>query len=503
MRPRPYFGILPGGLALFFLAAGCSHFPTPGGFTGGGGSAPLTVTFHDTPPSGIAVTSFEVTVTGATLQPQSGSSVSLLATPQTIELTQLQTNSAFLSTTQKVPAGTYQSLTITFANPQYTILNDTGASQTIFGKTCAAGQSCVITPTASTLTNTIIGFLSGTPPLAGQLVIGSGQPTLLEVDVNLNDIIQPDFSVSFGPLGAVTATQLASTSSTSVIDRLALSGAVTSVGTNPNQFSLTASTGQTFANISVTSSTLFSQFNQASRNSTCSADNFTCLKSGQIVDVPLQILGSGAMQAAEVDFDDAASTQQVSGTIVALGSGSPPASFQMVVHNTVPSLSTAAAGTLATVTIKSGATFVINNGLFVLPSGSFSFASPTDFLIGQEVEARVSGTVTAGPPVAFTADRFALEQTQFNATVISVSSPNFFVNFAGLEAVFVSPVTQIQVLTATGETVFETQPTGTLSDISNLISQQGGVLVGGFLFNGTQTTPNLTAVTVRAKVTGT
>jgi hypothetical protein len=455
--------------------------------------------FHDTPPSGIAVTSFEATVTGAVLQP---GNVSLLSAPgQTIELTQLQTNSAFLSTTQKVAAGTYQSLTITFANPQYTILNDTGAPLTIFGKTCSTGQSCVITPTGGTLTNTITGFLSGNPSVAGQLVIGSNQPTLLEVDVNLNDIIQPDFSVAFSPQGAVTATQLPSNSSTSVIDTLAVSGAITSVGTNPNQFTLAASTGQTLSNIAVTSSTQFSQFNQPSRNSTCTADDFTCLASGQIVDVQLQILGSGALQAAEVDFDDAASTQQVSGTIVALGSGTPPGSFTVVVHNTVPALSTIPVGTPVTVTIKSGATFLINNGLFVLSSGSF--ASATDFLVGQEVEARVSGSVTAGPPVSFTADRFALAQTQFNGTVISVSSPNFFVNFANLQTIFVSPVTQIQVLTATGQTQFQTQPTGTITDLSGLVSQPGGILVGGFLFNGTQTAPNLAAVTVRAKVTGT
>ena len=468
---------------------------------------PVTLTIHDTPSSGIAVTSFEATVTGAVLQP---GNVPLVSAPgQSAELTQLQTNSTFLSTT-KIAAGTYNSLTITYANPKYTILNDTGASVTLpDGTKCLAGQSCVVTPTGgtvtNTLTNTITGFLSGTPPTAAPLVLGSTQQALLEVDVDLNNVIQSDFSVNFGASGAVTSNVAQSSSGTAVIGSLALNGAIAAVGTNPNQFTLTPSTGQPPFTIAVTTSTQFAQFNQSSRNSSCAANDFTCLAVGQIVEVNLQVLADGKFQAAEVDFDDAASTQQVSGTIVALGSGTPPASFQMIVHNTVPALISLPVGTPVTVTISStpSPTFVINNGLFTLPSGSFNFASPGDLLVGQEVEARVSGTVTAGPPATFTADRFALEQTQFNATVSSVSSPDFLVNFTNLPTIFVSPVTQIQVVT-TNQTLFQTQPTGTFTDMTSLVSQQGGVFVGGFLFNSANpNVPNLVGVTARAKVPGT
>jgi hypothetical protein len=498
MRTTKFLGTFACAFASFLFAAGCSHLPSSGGFSGGGGSAPVTLMFHDTPMAGIAVTSFEATVTGATLQPQSGSTVSLISAPQTIELTQLQTNSTFLSTTAKVGAATYTSLTITFANPQYTILNDGTTSLTIFGKPCGVGQTCVVTPTGGTLTNTITGFLSSGSTSSSPLVIGSNQPTLLEVDVNLNTIIQSDFTVNFGSSGAVTATQLSSSSSTSVIDTLAISGAITAVGTNPNEFSLSASTGQTFSNIAVTTSTQFSQFDQASRNSTCTANNFTCLVSGQIVDVQLQILGTGAYQAAEVDFDDAASTQQVSGTVIALGSGSPPSSFTMIVHNTVPTLSTIPVGTPVTVTIKSGATFLINNGLFVLSSGSF--ASGTDLLVGQEAEARVSGSVTVGPPVTFTADRLALEQTQLMAAVNTVSAPDFTLN--SLPALFsnnpAGPVLQIQVVTSPTQTTFQDLTNDSISGIA----PPDVVSVGGFLFSAPGN-PSLGGVTVRGQVPGT
>ncbi|HKW87464.1 MAG TPA: hypothetical protein VJN21_01770 [Candidatus Acidoferrales bacterium] len=494
IRPNASLAVVLSALGTGILLAGCHGRGTGGGIAGGG-TIPLTLTFHDTPTSGVVVTSFQATVTGAVLQP---GNVSLLAANQTIEFTQLQTNSSFLSTTN-VAAGNYTSLKVTYSNPQYTILNNTGATLTIGTTTCGANKSCVITPTVSgTLTNTI-----STAPFP--IVLSSSSQALLEVDVNLNNIVQADFSVNFGASGAVTANVLQSPSSTAVIGSLALNGEITAVGTTPNQFSFAASTGQTFSNIAVTSNTQFAQFNQSARGLNCTANDFTCLAANQIVDVQLQVRGDGTFQAAEVDFDDAGTTQQVSGTIVALIGSSPPTGFQMVVHNTVPALASLPVGTPVTVTISTtpSPSFLINDGLFALPSGSFNFASAGDFLVGQEVEARVSGTVTAGSPPSFTADRFALEQTQFNGTVISVSSPNFFVNFTSLPTIFVSPVTQIQVVTSS-QTTFQTQPSASFSDMSSLVSKQGGVIVGGFLFNSSNPqTPNVVGVTVRGQVPGT
>lgn len=487
--------VLLSALGTVVLLAGCHGRGTGGGVTGG--TVPVTLTIHDTPSSSIAVTSFEATITGAVLQP---GNVSLLSAPgQAVELTQLQTNSTFLSTTN-VATGTYNSLTLTYSSPQYTIFNNSGSTLTIFGKTCGALQSCVVTPTVSgTLTEA-----TSTSPFPVSL--GSSSQTLMEVDVDLNSIIQSDFSVDFSASGAMTANIQQVTSGTVVIGSLALNGAVTAVGTMPNQFSFMASTGQTFSNIVVTSSTQFAQFNQSVRGVNCAANDFTCLAVNQIVDVQLQILGNGKFQATEVDLDDAPSTQQVSGTIVALTGGTPPTGFQMVVHNTDPALTSLPPGTPVTVTVSTSPSpiFLINDGLFVLPSGSFNFASAGDLLVGQEVEARVSGTVTAGPPATFTADRFALGQTQFNGNVASVSNPNFFVNFASLPTIFVSPITQIQVVTTT-QTLFQTQPTGSLTDVSALIGQPpGDVFVGGFLFNSSNAqVPNVAGVTVRQKVPGT
>ena len=228
MKPRG-LRILPLSLCILIWAAGCSHANFNLGGGGGGQTAPMFLTFHDTPPAGITVTSFEVTVTGAVLQP---GNVSLLSAPQTIELTQLQTNSAFLSTT-KVPLATYTSLTITYASPQFTFLNNSGVQVTAGGQPCAAGASCVVaSPTASPLTLTL------SSPSFPSVVVGATNQTLLEVDVNLNNIIQNNFSLNFGTSatggsGAVTVTQFTGTAGTTAIGNFNVTGQIGTVATSP------------------------------------------------------------------------------------------------------------------------------------------------------------------------------------------------------------------------------------------------------------------------------
>ena len=494
MKPRG-LRILPLSLCILIWAAGCSHATFNTG--GGGQTAPMFLTFHDTPAAGITVTSFEVTVTGAVLQP---GNVSLLSAPQTIELTQLQTNSAFLSKTS-VPLGTYTSLTVTYASPHYTFLNNSGVQVTAGGQTCAAGASCVVTsPTASPLTLTL-----SAPAFPSVPVTTTSTQTLLEVDVNLNNIIQTNFSLNFGPSasggsGAVTVTQ--SGVAASVIGTMNVTGQVGTVGAT--QIQLTPSTGQPPLTIAVNSNTLF-EFARAS----CTNNDFTCVATGQIVGANINILGDGTLQAVEIDFDDASGTQQVSGTIVT-ENNSPPTSFQMIVHNTIPPVANLPPGTPVTVNIGGTASFVINNGSFVLPTG-VSFASTADVIVGQEVEARVaSGTSISNG--AFTADRLALAQTQLEANVSSISpqaQPFPFFVFNPLPPLFtqasVGPATQLQVdITGAGQSGGTSFQDLTPLNISGLTQGQS-VTAGGFLFNttGTVGSPTIVATTVRGVVPGT
>lgn len=498
MKPRG-LRILPLSLCILIWAAGCSHANFNFGGGGGGQTAPMFLAFHDTPSAGITVTSFEVTVTGAVLQP---GNVSLLSAPRTIELTQLQANSAFLSTTN-VPLGTYTSLTITYASPQYTFLNNSGVQVTAGGQPCAAGASCVVaTPTTSMLTLTL------SSPSFPSVVVGATNQTLLEVDVNLNNIIQNDFSLNFGPSasggsGAVTVTQFTGTAGTTAIGNFNVKGQVGTVATSPtNQFTLTTSTGQALTILAGSTTFEFARAN-------CSANNFTCLAAGQIVDANVDLFSNGSLGATEVDFDDASGTQQVSGTIIA-ENNSPPTSFQMIVHNTIPPVASLPPGTPVTVTIGGTASFVINNGSFVLPAG-VSFGTASDVIVGQEVEARVaSGTSISNG--AFTTDRLAMEQTQLEANVSSINSqaqPFPFFVFNPLPPLFtqasVGPATQLQVvITGTGQSTGTSFQNLTPLNISGLTVSQS-VTAGGFLFNttGTVGSPTIVATTVRGVVPGT
>ena len=91
----------------------------------------------DDPTSGVSVLFFQVSLTSATLTPAAGSGstslVSLVENPIQIDVTQLQALSAFLAN-ENVPAGTYSSLSLTFANPQLVIFNSSDASLGSWGR---------------------------------------------------------------------------------------------------------------------------------------------------------------------------------------------------------------------------------------------------------------------------------------------------------------------------------------------------------------------------------
>ncbi|MGB6482742.1 MAG: hypothetical protein WBE86_04570 [Candidatus Acidiferrales bacterium] len=510
MRETRHLGTLATAIAVIFMLAGCSHavFSQSGG-TGATGTSPLILTLHDTPASGVTVTSFEVTVSGAALEP---GDISILSTPQTVELTQLQTNSVFLSTTQ-VPVGSYTGLTITYSNPQFTIINNSGVAITTPTGQCLANASCTVTnPTVTQLTETLP---SASGPTFPSLSVTTGNQTLLEFDVNLNDVIQSNLSLDFSQSGAVTVNQTTNgTGQLSTIDTLNVAGEVTSVDASSSSFIITPTEGQSFTVTTNSAGSNPTTFEFARDN--CTANNFTCIVVGQIVDVTADLQSDGqTFDAAEVDFDDAVNTQQVSGTIVSQ-TGTPPTSVLIVVHNTIPPVPSLPPGTAVTVTIGNAASYVINSGSFVLPSG-LSFASTSDVIIGQEVEARVASTSSIVND-AFTTDRLALEQTQLEAIVSEVDSqvtPYPYFILSPLPALLsdapVNPAFQLEIVdTSANEPAGATQFIGTVyQDLTpeNIVGLTVGqpVTTSGFLFNttGSVGSPSIIATIVRGEVPGT
>src|SRR2546421_9190513 len=182
-------------VAVVLVVSGCggysssstTMYPPPTGQ-----SAMVTVTVTDTPPAGVTVLSLELTVNGATLNP---GNVPLIYTPAKIEVKQLETESAFLSTFG-VPAGTYQSATFNLTNPELTILNQSGAA---IGS-CANNSVCELKPAAAGSVT-----FSGAP---FPITVMSGTPTGFQVDVNVANLITNTLTVDFNATGVLNVAQL-------------------------------------------------------------------------------------------------------------------------------------------------------------------------------------------------------------------------------------------------------------------------------------------------------
>lgn len=483
------WGHFAASMVLSLALAGCSHavFPQSGGGPGNN-TSPVILTLHDTAPTtptGVTITSFEVTISGVTLQP---GNIPLLTAPQTLELTQLQTNSVFLETT-RVATGTYTGITVTYASPAYTFLNNSGTSVTANGQVCAANASCVVA-------NPKVDSVTGTVTFSPSMTVAQGATTLVEADVNLNNVVQPGFDLDFSKSAGATTMPVSSASAAPAMN---VAGQVTSVGSNTFQIATTQGPN---LKITTNSSTTF----EFTRNN-CSANNFSCIQNGQIVDATVEIQSDGVtFDAAQVAFDDAPNTQQVSGTIV-IQNGTPPASVVLVVHNTIPPVSGLPAGSAVTVTFGASASYLINNESFVLPTG-LTFASTSDILVGQEIEARVpsSASVSNG---AFTTDRVALQQTQIEAVVSSVNpqtAPFPFFVLSPLPPIFsaapVNQTSQLRIIDTSANgpqgTVYQGFTPNNIGGLSPGPSEF--VQVGGFLFNttGSAGSPSIIAATVRA-----
>ena len=177
------------GITTALCLAGCSSNSTSSNTPSG--TVPVSMTIHDTPPTGVSILSFEIHITGASLQPSGSgaSAVPLLSAPDEIELEHLQTNSAFLGSVS-VPAGSYSGLSVTFANPQMTILNNTAAAITVGSQTCNIGQICEVTPALNQAGVTV----NSNPPFP--ITLSSSSPVNLQMDFNLNSSIGTDLSVT-------------------------------------------------------------------------------------------------------------------------------------------------------------------------------------------------------------------------------------------------------------------------------------------------------------------
>jgi len=460
------------------LTAGC-----------GGGSqttqplAPRSVSLsiRDNPPAGVSVLSFEIAVTGASLQPSDASqpAVSLVSSPIEVELTQLETEKALLNAVN-APEGTYSSISLTFANPELTILNQSGQPITMGTQSCLNGRVCEFNPSLNQSSVTI-----NSAPFP--VTISMTNPIGLVVDFDLNSSIQNNLSVTPSvTLAAVPGQPVNGSNSQGmeIEDLEGVDGRVQSVGSTG--FTLLDSTsGQTFT-INVDSNTHFQDFNQIG----CAANNFSCVQVGQIVEVEhLLVMDNGTLLASEVQLDDAVNEEQLEGIIVSVNAATNQ--FQMVIEDEEPAVAGVSVGNSLTISINTGAQFAIDaDDLTNAIPSSVSFASVNDLLVGQEVKVRALVVTLPATGTTVTTDRVKLHTSQFTATVASINDPNFVV--IGLPALFTSNgINQVQVQTSSG-TEFEG-----ISGVSALATGNN-VVLRGLLFK-TAGDPILVAKKVRKR----
>lgn len=444
------------------------------------GASALSVTVTDTPPAGVTVLSFEVSVTGATLNP---GSVDLLAGrgPVEIEVEQLETESAFLNTARVNP-GTYTNLNLTFANPELTFKN--GSSMTLAG--CAPGAVCEIKPTG-TLTATV-NF-----PAPGLVIQGSTSGMMgeddeqtamgIKLDLDLNTILTGTLGVDFSQAGAVTVKQLAREMEGEFDDVNELKGSVQNLNTTNMTFTLHTLSGD--FSITTDSNTRFEFQN-------CTANNFSCLQNNMVVEVDAMMMPGGIFLAREISFEDETEDDELEGVVFKIDDAM---HFEMVVLDELRSLNNVDVGNPIVVTL-SNPSFQVQMEDLNAPSALVNaFQSATDtsqLLTGQTLEIRLTAPANPGPPVSVTTDRVRLRMSQLTANVSGSPAPPTFM-LGNLPSLFTGAgITSIEVDTSS-ETDFDN-----VSGVSGLANNDL-VSVRGLLFNNGANPPLLEAKKVRKR----
>ena len=436
--------------------------------SGGGGStgtAPVVLTMTDTPPTNVSLLSAEVTLTGAALGP---GNVSLFSGATTIELTRLQTDIAYISTTL-VPSGSYTSLALTFSNPTLTIENDTGSSLVTGGSNpaCISSAICTIQSVATNLSTTI----TLSPAMTVSATSGAG----LLADVNLNNLLSATLGADFKNGVTVSEFTPASTGAPPVGAEDVV-GHVTTTDATHSKFSLQNAVGM--VSLTVDNTTTFLNF----PTGTCTTPSIACLQANQILSVDISIRADGTPVARNVLFEDADSTDiEVEGIITSTGS----VTFKMVTLAESTAITGLRIGDVATVqySTTSPATqfekdLVYADNVLVDTTG-FVFSAPADLLVGQQVQVRrnpMSGTL-------ITADRVRLRSSRVTGQALAGGATTLF-NLGSLPSIFTTHVApQIQVITSSS-----TICTGTVSNCSSLaLNVQHSLSVRGPMFASSKT----------------
>ena len=467
-RRAAMLGALQGGL---MLLAGCGMSGTTTATTTSGGEANLNFTVSDTPPTAVTVLSFQVQIASAVLAP---GNVSVLPRPVTVDLAQLASDTGFLAS-QVIGSGTYTSMTITLANPQVALMNNTSAALSLNGQSCAAGAVCTYVPTLDQASLTVS---SGIFPLT----VAASSSTGLNLDLSIPDLLQSDLSVSLANGSTANLSLLPGATKAAQQAEIAdVLGTVTSVSAN----SIEVKTAFGDSLVLTMDGTTVYKYPAA----VCAGETAACVAVGQVVTTDLSMLGDGSLGVNALSYAGASGAQVVKGLVLGVSGTSARMLVQRSVNATgVP------AGTVATVTLPTGAAYGVGTAAYPAVSGG-GFASAADVMAGQEVVADVG----SGSGAAFSLSSVYLESSQVVGAVASVNSGTGLVMVNGLSGLFTGARPAVQQVGV--QTDAATEYTGYSVGSFSALGAGDFVAAKGPLFNAGGV-PTLGAVQVRARAVG-
>jgi hypothetical protein len=448
-------------------------------------TANATVNFvvTDTPPTNVTVLAFQIQITGATLQP---GNVSLLPRPVTVDLAQLVSDTGFLASTV-IDSGTYTSLTLTYANPQVTILNGSAAPIVVAGKTCQAGAVCTFAPALNQASVTIS---NGVFPLT----VTASSATGLNLDLSIPDLLQSDLSVTLANGNSVNLSllpqPLSSTSQQAKIDDVF--GTITAI--SGSQVSMTTALGDSLV-LTGSSSTKYSY-----PASVCSTAGASCLSTGQVVTANLSLLGNGALGLNSISYVGSSGSPFVKGLVLSVDTGAATPTAQIFVQRT-ENTSAIVPGQITTAYLPSGTIYAVGTVTYpAVPGGTFS--SDLDLMSGQEVILSASSNLVSGSAPSFNAGSVFLEPSQLVGRVVSVDTGSSSLAINSLSGLFnwTPPLVQQMEIQTDATTNFVGFSSASLSGLS------AGQFVAakGPLFNtaGNSGNPTLGAIQLRERASG-
>jgi hypothetical protein len=422
------------------------------------GTAQASISLHDMPPTGVTVLSFRATITGMTIQP---GNVSVLSSPVTLEMTQLQGMSAYMGTVS-LPVGTYTGMTVTLSNPQMTFLNNTGGMMSgggmMGGSGCANGQICQLSPTLSSSNVSVTG--SPFP-----ITVQANMPFDMQMDFDLMDSLQSNMGMN----PTMTSMMQQAAQGSNVLDDMDdVMGQISSVGTN--QFTMSFAQGMPSMTITTDSNTAFMGFDATGKSNT-----FSALAQGQIVMARMQLMAGGTLHAEKVRFES--SSQVLDGMIVAVNSST---QFDMVMTNDAPAFQGLNLGTLVRVNMQAGSMWDIDDT--DLPISGMSFASSSDMIVGQVVQIEPTSTLVNGTPPQLNSNHIRLMKTWMTAKVASTVNAVTF-TMQSLPGLMGMAGFSTMTVSTSAQTMFENVSNVAAMTMGDTISVRGPM----FLANGTPT----------------